>query len=74
MPMHGGGCVFAADCKYAARRRDDADPVAIAYGDCVRRVFGDCSRQLHIRLLLAVFRLQLPLLCCDHYAVIATHD
>ena len=25
-------------------------------------------------LVLRFFRLQLPLLCCDHYAVIATHD
>ena len=54
MAWHGGGCVYAAACKYAARRCDDAARVARAYGDCVRRIFGDCSRQLHIRLLLAV--------------------
>ena len=44
MPLHGGGCVFAADRKYAARRRYNAERVAIAYGDCVRRVFDNCSR------------------------------
>ena len=44
MAWHGGGCVHAAGCKYAARRRDDAERVAIAYGDCVRRVFDNCSR------------------------------
>ena len=54
MAWHGGGCVYAAGCKYAARRRDDAERVSRAYGDCVRRVFDDCSRKLHIRLLLAV--------------------
>ena len=32
------GCLFAADCKYAARRRYNAERVAIAYGDCVRRL------------------------------------
>ena len=45
MAWHDGGCVFAAGCKYAARRRYDAERVARAYGECVRRVFGDCSRQ-----------------------------
>ena len=44
MAWHGGGCVFVADCKYAAGCRDDAERVARAYGDCVRRVYDDCSR------------------------------
>ena len=44
MAWHGGGCVFAAERKYAARRRYNAERVAIAYGDCVRRVFDNCSR------------------------------
>jgi len=44
MVWHDGGCVFAADCKYAERRRDDAERVAQACGECVRRVFDDCSR------------------------------
>ena len=44
MPLHGGGCVYIAGCKYAARRRYNAERVAIAYGDCVRRVFDNCSR------------------------------
>ena len=44
MPLHGVGCVFAAGGKYAARRCDDAERVARAYGECVRHVYDDCSR------------------------------
>ena len=44
MPLHGGGCVFAAVRKYAARRRYDVERVAREYGEYVRRVLGDCSR------------------------------
>ena len=44
MAWHGDGCVYAVVCKYAARRRYDAERVARAYGDCVRRVYDDCSR------------------------------
>ena len=44
MVWHDGGCFFAADCKYAARRRYDAERVARAYGESVRGVFDDCSR------------------------------
>ena len=44
MAWHGGGCVFAAGRKYAARRCYDAERVATAYGECVRRVYEDCSR------------------------------
>ena len=75
IPWHGGGCVFAVVCKYAARRRYDAERVARAYGECVRGVFGDCSRQLHIRLLLAVlpFAAAVAVFSNDH-AVIVTHD
>ena len=39
-----GGCVHAVVCKYAARRCDDGERVARAYGECVRGVFDDCSR------------------------------
>ena len=41
---HVGEFGDAAECKYAARRRYDAERVAIVYGDCVRRVYDDCSR------------------------------
>ena len=44
MVWHDVGCVFRAVGKYAARRRYDAERVAIVYGDCVRRVYDDCSR------------------------------
>ena len=44
MPLHGGGCVYVVGGKYAACRRDDAERVARGYGECVRGVFGDCSR------------------------------
>ena len=44
MVWHDGGCVFAADGKYAACRRDDAERVAKAYGECVRGGYDDCSR------------------------------
>ena len=40
--LHDGGCVFPAECKYAARRRADAERVA--HGEYVRRVLDDCSR------------------------------
>ena len=43
MPLDGGGCVFAAGCKYAVRRRYDAERVAKAYGECVRGGYDDCS-------------------------------
>ena len=36
LAWHGGGCVFPAACKYAARRYD-AERVARAYGDCATR-------------------------------------
>ena len=44
MLLRGGGCIFSADCKYAARRRHDAERVAEAYGECVRGGYDDCSR------------------------------
>jgi len=44
MALHDGGCVFAAACKYPARRCDDAERVARAYGECVRGVLDDCRR------------------------------
>jgi len=45
MALHDGGCVYAVVCKYAARCRfDDAERVARAYGESVRRVYDDCSR------------------------------
>ena len=43
MAWHGGGFGDVAASKYAACRRDDAERVAKAYGECVRRVFDDCS-------------------------------
>ena len=46
-----------------------------AYGDCVRRIFGDCSRQLHIRLLLAVLPFAAAVAeFANGHAVIVTHD
>ena len=44
MALHDGGCVFAAGCKYAARRRYDAERVERACGECVRRENDDSSR------------------------------
>ena len=44
MPLNGGGCVHAVVCKYAERRRDDAERVTQACGEYVRRVYDDCSR------------------------------
>ena len=41
---HVGEFGDAAACKYVARRCDDADRVARAYGECARSVFDDCSR------------------------------
>ena len=38
MAWHGGGCVFAAACKYSARHCDDAERVARVYGECARRI------------------------------------
>ena len=44
MAWHGDYCVYAADGKYTARRRYDAERVARAYDECVRGVFDDSSR------------------------------
>ena len=38
MAWHGVGCVFAAVCKYTARRRYDAERVAKAYGEVTASV------------------------------------
>ena len=55
MAWHGGGCVYTAESKYAAGRRYDAERVARAYGESVRRyVYNDCSLYRNIHLLLAV--------------------
>ena len=55
MAWHGGGCVYAAVCKYAARRCYDVELMARAHGEYVRRVLDDCSRQLDIRLVIKIF-------------------
>ena len=47
--------VHAADCKYAARRRDDAERVARAYGECVRKAYSTIAVDtMNTRLPLAV--------------------